>query len=275
MPPFSPEIQSLIKGMLTVDVSQRFTIEQIKAHPAFRRQISPQYVLPTPLPIRTSSAPIDEKTLTAEELAYLGHIGFTDQAELIEELHSPEETSAKVFLHMYEQKLDLEMLPWESAHQGPLQDNQEVAPTLSLDNEDSTTDGAPSQRIPRENPLMFGQSPQTDSIEIMSLAARPEWAISEAQVSAVLVETPLETFCTPIYQLMCSIESYLGQIDYQWFHPDLVTLYLRKSDATIYMSIVGEFRTTTDVTIKVRLHKGDPDVYDAFLNDLKSVLNLV
>jgi BR serine/threonine kinase len=50
MPGFQPEIRDLLGKILTANVNGRYTIAQIREHPAFRIGLPAEYVLPRPLP---------------------------------------------------------------------------------------------------------------------------------------------------------------------------------------------------------------------------------
>ena len=65
--------------MLTVDVSQRITLDQIKEHPGFRILMPEEYILPTPFPAVNVPDPIDPASLSPEIIQILNHIGFEDE----------------------------------------------------------------------------------------------------------------------------------------------------------------------------------------------------
>jgi hypothetical protein len=50
MPSFAPEVRDLVARILSTDVQKRYTITQIKNHPAFRTGLPKDYTLPEPLP---------------------------------------------------------------------------------------------------------------------------------------------------------------------------------------------------------------------------------
>jgi serine/threonine protein kinase len=115
MPQLPPDIQNLIRSILTVDTSVRITIEQIKQHPAFRIGIdNPSYVLPVPLPVCLRPEPIAIDSVPRSALTILQQIGFSSDEELKEELEMDGFSMAKVFSQMLMATNSLEILPWEA-----------------------------------------------------------------------------------------------------------------------------------------------------------------
>jgi BR serine/threonine kinase len=87
--------------MLTVDVTARITIEQIKHHSAFRIALAdPTYILPEPLPMPVVVQPIEMAAIPPPVFHVLEQVGFSSDDELRTELESPGPSMAKVFHHM-------------------------------------------------------------------------------------------------------------------------------------------------------------------------------
>jgi serine/threonine protein kinase len=114
MPAWHPEIQDLVKQMLTVDSSKRITIKGIKEHRAFRRMMPIEYVLPEPLPEYDLNTPIDPEEMTEEVQAALAKIGITSE-ELIESLNSPDNNLVKLFIIRLTRHIQMDELPWDRA----------------------------------------------------------------------------------------------------------------------------------------------------------------
>lgn len=253
MPPFPPEFQDLIRKMLTVDVESRITIEGIKAHPAFRNRLPATYVVPSPLPFANFLGPMDPQALSNDVVDVLNQIGFTDAAELTEQLQSSDNSMAKVFVAMLASTMDLEQLPWELAHSGP--------PRPQIDTEFVEGAGeAVGDPMQVENPFhRQDRKPPVGcaSVESYSFAARPDWAIGETPATEILDEMSFETYGIPARELMAKVQILLGNLPFQWFHPNPVQIFARTQDGTLYVSVLGTFRTTDDVTLTVNLHKGN------------------
>ena len=222
MPAFAPDIQDIIRRMLTVDVTKRITIEEIKSHPAFRRSLEDYYVVPEPIPFAKFGTPIDPASLSQDVLDVMYQIGFTE-TELNEQLQSTDNSMAKVFVTMLNNALDLEALPWEMSNQGPpkplidesfieLNGGMNVMPTQTND---------PFHREGKEKTQFNG------SLEMYSLAARPDWAIGETPVKEVFDEITIDTYGLKVWRLMAEVQVLLGNLPYQWFHPNQLAIYAR------------------------------------------------
>lgn len=124
MPEFPADIVDLIKNLLVVDPNGRLTIDQIKDHPAFRRNLDQLYVLPTPIPDVTALRQIDLSSIPPEIKKILMQMGFSDEEELNIQLKSNESTIAKVFVAMLTAQLDLDLLPWDELALGALEEQE-------------------------------------------------------------------------------------------------------------------------------------------------------
>ena len=253
MPPFPPEFQDLIRRMLTVDVEARITIDGIKAHPAFRNRLPSTYVVPSPLPLANFLAPMDPQALSEDVMDVLNQIGFNDREELAEQLQSSDNSMAKVFVAMLASAVDLEQLPWETAHAGP---PKPLVDTSFVEG----AGGAVANPVPGDDPLHregrvqnFGGA----SLEMYSFAARPNWAIGETPATDVLDEVVFETFGIPVWEVMSRVQLLLGNLPFQWFHPNLVLIFARTQDGTLYVSVQATFKTSDDLLVTVKLHKGN------------------
>lgn len=269
MPAFPAPIQDLIRKMLTVDVNQRITIEEIKAHPCFRFQIDPEYVIPTPLPFAEYGVPIDITTLSDDVLEVLNQIGFTNTEELTEQLETTENTMAKIFVKMLTTGCDLEQLPWEDAYSGP--PKPLIDPSVITTSEESNFPAQPmTDALHRfkENPI-----PQ-QSIEMYSVANRPDWALNETPGTEVFEEESIETYGIRNWAIMCQLQKLLGDMNFQWFHPDPLTIFARTLDDSLIVSLVGTYRTADDLTIYAKLHKGDASKFKDFVQSVSEAITL-
>lgn len=111
---FHPQIKDLIKGMINVDVDKRFTIEQIKSHPAFRFGLPSEYIIPKPIPIPDLQEPINSSRLPDLVIQTLNAIGISPE-EIAEELYVTGTNTTKVFVSMIQEHALIQQLPWEAA----------------------------------------------------------------------------------------------------------------------------------------------------------------
>ena len=112
MPDFSDPIKDLISKILTVEPSERITIEQIKHHPAFTSGFPSHYIVPRPLPLPDTSEPINIDNLDPGIIRILNQIGFTNNEELKEELESSCNTIQKAFVRILLQNISINLFPW-------------------------------------------------------------------------------------------------------------------------------------------------------------------
>lgn len=108
-----PDFQDLIRHIFVVDPRKRYTIEQIKAHPAFRMDVSPEYILPSPFPLPHLSKPIQIGTDEEYYVQCLQQIGFSDTHELKKLLTSNTPNMAKVFYFMLTERKNIDSIPWD------------------------------------------------------------------------------------------------------------------------------------------------------------------
>jgi len=114
MPPFPDEIQDLIRGMMTVEPSQRLTIEQIKSHPAFLYGLPCGYIIPSPIPFPDLSEPFNPASIDRQMIQTLTQIGLTPD-EINESIVEPSTNFVKLFIVMLSRKITLDQLPWDKA----------------------------------------------------------------------------------------------------------------------------------------------------------------
>lgn len=94
------------------------------------------------------------------------------------------------------------------------------------------------------------------SHESFSHAARPNWAPGEIKAAAVIGDVTIETMSMSVQLLFAQVQYVLSMLPFNWFYPSPVIIYARSQDGQLYCSILGEFKTRDDVTLHVRLHKG-------------------
>ena len=270
MPSFPSDVQDLIKRLIVVDPEQRLTIEQIKAHPCFRRGLEDNYQLPKPIPIIAHEESIDPSLLPQEILNILTQIGFQDQNELNEELLSNKNTMAKVFVSMLTVKLDFEKLPWDESSKetksNSLDDNSFMIShkKFTVNEEDPFRRHTEVSKIPQ-------------SLEIQSLAIRPNWMTDDptqsSLVTNVLKSSEKCFYGKTIWLIMSRCQEAANDCGLQWFHPNPMTLYARTADGGFYISINASFKEQDEIRIESKLHKGEYGQFSDFTDRLYQAID--
>jgi BR serine/threonine kinase len=265
MPDFPAPIQDLIRRMLTVDVTRRIRIDEIKRHPAFVAGLSPAYILPVPLQHAEFGDPIDVASVPEFVIENLAQIGFPDPEELAAQLHTTETTMAKVFVTMLLHDIDLQQLPWEASHSGPptpvVQTAMEIGPITNTNNPAIET-----RRLGRREHIDIG-SPG-------GMYSMPDtrWRLETTSAAEVTNEIAVDTFETPIWSVMAKIQVVIGDMPFQWFHPNLTLMYVRSQDAELYFTVTGVFRSQIDVSVVFALNKGVADRFHEVVEKIQAVL---
>jgi hypothetical protein len=60
----------------------------------------------------------------------------------------------------------------------------------------------------------------------------------------------------------------------QYFHPDPLTIYARRSDATFYVSVIADTSTAHVVKVRLLLHKGGVQEFGEFVETLRQLLQV-
>jgi BR serine/threonine kinase len=257
MPSFAPDVQDLIRKMLTVEPKQRIHIDQIKLHPAFRRGLDSSYKLPSPLPFAPFTDPINIASLTPDVLHALNQIGFRDRSELANQLQSRENPMAKVFVGLLLKTTDLEQLPWETAYSGVGESPEPIDPSMFE---------IGSVHLSKSKPVAIGESASMGSC---SFDALPVWSEISTLSSEAVATAKFETSATTIWLVMATLQHGLARLPLLWFHPNPRFILVRTLDANAYYSITAEPHRQTDVTITIISHKGDVDEASGFFDVIR------
>jgi serine/threonine protein kinase len=230
---FSSDIRDLISKMLCVNVCDRITIEQIKAHQAFRSRLPPTYIVPSPIPVVAWARRIPSDAIKDQYIRVLRHIGYDSDQVIIEELTSSTHSMAKVFYAMCEGTAALQNLPWQ-------QTNSTRSP-YGLPNE--AFDG--SAQIGDFNPEdPFHRRPRLEDISppptSFSPAERPSWAPVFTQPGLQIRQT-IEGIPAPVEALFNLLQLALSRLGYEYFHPNQLQIIARSSDMEQYLSLNVEF----------------------------------
>ena len=253
---FTPEMQNLISGMLNVDPNQRFTISQIKEHPAFHLFLPEDYILPHPLPLPFFPNPIDPSTIDPNAFDLLLQIGYSDENELSEEFMKEGTTMAKVFYTMLSSPSSIEELPWQSLQSSNISImNNENEQNINNNNINFmiNLDGEPAPAFVYTSP--FSRPNQTiydsPSPEVYSLAVKSEWNIGqESNALQTDVIQPCINIELPLEELAKRMQIVLSSMGLEWFHPDDFTIYGHHPDG-FYITINIDYQS--DVSLKMNL----------------------
>ena len=109
-PTIDPLGADLIRRLLTVDPTQRITIQEIKQHPFFRLGLPEDYVLPTPMPMICHTEPY---YITEESIEILRSIGFEE--EELNDLQKEGANRAKAFVEYLNKESLTQLLIWDNA----------------------------------------------------------------------------------------------------------------------------------------------------------------
>jgi BR serine/threonine kinase len=112
MPNVSDIMQDLISHLITVSPEQRFSVKDVKNHPAFRLSLPPLYVLPNPFLV-IPKGPIELKENEFNFPNQLVQMGYDSVDEVLKELNDEGATHAKMFYCMINMEKSLSTLPWD------------------------------------------------------------------------------------------------------------------------------------------------------------------
>ena len=116
MPNLSFKLQDLISRILTVNVHDRITMEELKQHPAFLLGLPEGYKVPKPLPLPYNIGPIDPETVDQSLISILRSIGYSSDKDIYDEFRSETTTKAKIFYLMYNRLVSLQSIPWPDSN---------------------------------------------------------------------------------------------------------------------------------------------------------------
>lgn len=261
MPAVRDDVAELLRGMLTVDPGQRWSLEQIKQAPCFTRGLPAGYRLPSPIPFTRFSVPINLETLASDVILVLKQIGYGDDEELAKDLQTTSVSMAKVFVAMLTARLDLDELPWEETADEPADSLLITASFLA---------GPPptAAALDPEDPFRRRVRAQ-GSMSPVSMAMRPDWCVeAPTPVGEWVMEDTIELRKVTLWSAMKSVQDAVDDCGMQYFHPDPITVYVRRNDRKFYVSLRAEFGDLGQLIIPVRMHKGDCELFEDFRDRL-------
>ena len=215
--------------MLTVDVSQRITLEQIKEHPGFRILMPEEYVMPTPFPSVNVPDPIDPASLNPEIIQVLNHIGFEDE-ELNEQLKADHTTQAKQFLFLILKKISFSTISWD----------YKTLPVIKLNLN-------PNEEFAFKDDITNGVQYQA------GLPYTKTLTIKEVEMKKV--------------NAMTEIQKWLNSHDFQWVYPNDLLIIARKKDDSFEIFFEVTYLLDQKINICFYLSKGDEKEFNEIFNE--------
>jgi BR serine/threonine kinase len=262
MPPLRSEVASLIREMLTVDASRRPTIEQIKKSPCFSGDMIPRYKMPSPIPFSRYSMPISPDTLTEDVVQVLRQIGYEEE-ELHRDLQLGTVSMAKVFVAMLTAQLDLDELPWE---ENGADASDSLLVMSSFMASPFPVDATPDPRDPFRRRV---RAEQNVSPTVSSVALRPDWCLeAPTTIGEWALEDRMQLLNVTIWDAMFRAQQAVDDCGLQFFHPDPITLYVRKNDRKFYLSVKATFANEAEIAVTLRMHKGAAEQFEDFRDRL-------
>ena len=272
MPDFLPaEIQHLISGMLTVDPACRATLDQIKAHPAFRIGLPQNYMLPTPLPIPLMTEPINPENIDQSIINVLRQIGFTNDEELMHDFTMTGHSMVKVFYQMLTTRQSLDSLPWQS-EPGDKTEEANAEPFMV-----SPMDQVIGFQMAGADPFtrrrrMSAQGVSSPNVSF-SLAERVQWADLAAHEFKSDIVQPCVDITLPLEVLMTKMQCMLQMICFQFFHPNDLTLIAKHPDDEMYL-VVRVQRTTPELLqMTLFFTQATPTVVQTIIDSVSALLS--
>jgi BR serine/threonine kinase len=234
MPPFDADVSDLISRILQVSVDRRIGIDEIKKHPAFRRDLPDSYTVPTPIPLAAWADPINFDPLFATLLL---SIGYESADEVAKELAARAHTPAKTFYRMWSRSAGLEALPWPSCGSKPVYEEWE----FTMSPRAFAQSGTASAPFGGRSGTPLFESLQSPSA-VSSLAMRAEWVPAADDEERAAHERFAALFL-PLAAVMGGIQTLLAREEFEFFHPNELQYIARRgvADPELILNITAEF----------------------------------
>jgi hypothetical protein len=248
MPDFPDAVQDLLRRLLAVDPAQPIGIERIKRHPAFRLGLPKNYTCPSPLPLPAVSAPIEPADLDPELKQIFFGVGYTSEAELREDLRSPESTMAKAFCVLLSDHGSFDALPWPTEEEdAQMCDDIHQAPLIL---------SAAELCFP-DNVFSGGSS--------YSLAETARWdPVAFRETHEAKNASSVHDIALPLEHVVAEVQASLNRAGFDWFYPNDFLIVARNQRQKIDLILNAEYQADAAVAITVHLIKGDAMEFSAF-----------
>lgn len=244
----------LVNGMLKLKPEERFTIEQIKRHPCFRRGLEQTYILPTPIPAHHFCSSSND--YSDYEINELMKLGYNNREELIEDITSEKPNITKIVHQMLRRKnLPYEDVDWSNAALTPpdsafmLQFSDVLEPM-----------SAPS-------PESFNSL----SVRSMANATQPEWAIHSESSPPSEIKHDIRCKNTSLEEVMAKVQNCISYAKLRWFYPDEFWIYCKHDDTNTLIDIRATVMPKRTIILYITLLDGSEQFLDEFVSQLEFV----
>lgn len=271
MPDLPAEFQDLIRGMLTIDPTQRFTIEQIKEHPAFRCGIPESYIFPKPLPLPYINEPIQPSAIDPTVGSILMTIGEEDEQELLNELMSESHSMVKVFYYMLTTTNSYVNLPWNISA-GAV--SEESVAALN----DVFIVSPPESQIgfSMHNNDVFHRhraSFETSTPDYFSYSEKVSWPQIVAQGECNYeVMQPCIGITIPLETLLMNMQMMLFSNDFLWFHPNDVTIISKHKEIDMFIEVKIQKESESTLDMNLYFTQVDQTVMQTILEQVRCII---
>lgn len=264
MPDFQPRcLQTLIARMITVDVTTRITIEEIKNSEAFHLFLPEAYTLPVPLPLPNTSEPINEEEIDHSYYPILRSIGYATDEIITDELKKEGPTDAKTFYYLLSTTMDVHALPWNDAEAIDIPDEAfEMTPRYMISSGTMSSSDAFFRR-PK------GPSPGSpDSFSFIEKS----WAGMEPSpdYDCNYEFSPVHAECEDV---MSAIQARVRNSNYLFLYPNDTTLIINTQHDDVFFAVVLSFKDVGWVSVTLSLASGGSSYFEPFKEEIQDVLN--
>ena len=269
MPDFQPPcIQTLIARMLTVDVTTRITIEEIKQSEAFRLFLPESYELPRPLPLPNTTLPLEADQIDHQYYAILRNIGYKSDEAITEELTAEGPSDAKTFYYLLSEAFDVHSLPWNT------DGSDDVEPAGISDEAYMMSPRIMAQigTLPG-NDVFFRRPrlPSAGSPDMFSLVER-SWA-TMPPLPTYEIAHDFPSVAVDGERVMADIQHKLHEENYLYLFPNDQTLIINCLHDDIFIIITLTFPETGWSSLSMQMTGGDQVFFEAFRDEIQSVLS--
>ena len=259
------QIKDLISHILVVDVDQRYTIDQIKAHPAFSMHLPLGYQIPTPLHAPNITKPIE--TDDKKFFTLLKNIGFESDEIIKEELSSSETTAAKIFYYMYTQRRLIKSLPWSDKimRNAP----RPLEPFLI-----SADDiGLPSQYAHIGSPMGPPSSLYASFKDSTPWVLPSSDALEDDDDGAIVRNYLSNVYSVKQMELVAEMQSELGEQGYNYFFPNDIMLIVHRNEQDSYFTITMTQQTLTESVVSIDQIYGPLKEFEELISIVEGILS--
>lgn len=252
MPDVPVCIQDLLSRMLTVSVTERITMEEIKKHPAFRFGLPDGYVVPTPFRFSPFKDPIDPSNVDPKIKQIIWNIGYINDEEINEEFTSFCHTTSKVFYLMLNKNASYNLIQWKESDQvdtceffTPIMNNHKIG-AKSIQNE------------------LFDK---IESSKIRFLIQKP--------LVNVRFEQAIECETIQLQYLMKELQDFLTKNNFKWLHQSDMELLSKSLNSDLFVLFTCSFQSMKTIILKLSLIQGNEDEFAALKQKVQDCISFL